>query len=226
MQFFTLNFTKMDINFHTIGTKSMWTNVVITIILWKSIHTKMTMGSNLCMEWIFFMEWTRRQVKIHLQHMFDNLLVPILLFPWFLSSNPILRLELVKEVHFPYYQPSLLDIWVEINHIWDLFDSQFKIRDYCIEQFKCLDLKLQEQECIKHENIEKKVIIQELTSRGRLPHAKRLPFTTTCQIANQRNWAWGIFLPPSKQRIHSTFWTRTTFVLPRHKDIWNFLISI
>jgi hypothetical protein len=106
---------------YSLTPKSMGTNVVITIILWRSIHAKKTMGGNLCMEWKFFVEWKRKQVKIHVQHLFDNLLAPTLLFPWFCYSNPILKLELVKEVGFPYYQPPLQNIWIEIYHIWDFF---------------------------------------------------------------------------------------------------------
>jgi hypothetical protein len=134
----------------------MGTNVVIAIILWKTIHAKKTMGGNLCMEWKFFMEWKRIQVKIHVQHMFDNLLAPILLFPRFPSSDPIFSLELMKDVGFPHYQPPLLNIWTERDHIWDIFDSQSKIGDYFIEQFKCFNLKLQERECIKLEIFENK----------------------------------------------------------------------
>jgi hypothetical protein len=40
----------MDVDFHIFGTKNMGTNVVIAIILWKTIHAKKTMGGNLCME--------------------------------------------------------------------------------------------------------------------------------------------------------------------------------
>jgi hypothetical protein len=131
----------------------MGTDVVIAIILWKTIHAMKTMGDNLCMKWKFFMEWKRRQVKIHVQHMFDSLLAPRLFFPRFPSSDSILRLELMKDVGLPYYQPPLLNIWIKRDHIWDLFDSQSKVEDYFIEQLKCFNLKLQEWECIKHENI-------------------------------------------------------------------------
>ncbi len=38
----------MDIYFLTLGAKSKGTNVVITIILWRTTHTQKTMGGNLC----------------------------------------------------------------------------------------------------------------------------------------------------------------------------------
>ncbi len=38
----------MDIYFLTLGAKNKGTNLVITIILWRTIHTQKTMGGNLC----------------------------------------------------------------------------------------------------------------------------------------------------------------------------------
>jgi hypothetical protein len=113
------------------------------------------------------MEWKRREVLIHVQHLLDNLLAFKLLLLGFASLDPILKLELSEEASLPYCQPQLLDIWPKNDHIHDLSDNPTKIRDCYIEQFKCFNLKLQEQERIKKEIFEKEIIIQKLTTRSR-----------------------------------------------------------
>lgn len=113
------------------------------------------------------MEWKRREVLIHVQHLLDNLLAFKLPLLGFASLDPILKLELLEEESPPYCQPQLLDIWPKNDHIHDLSDNPTKIRDCYIEQLKCFNFKLQEQEHIKKEIFEKEIIIQKLTTRCR-----------------------------------------------------------
>jgi hypothetical protein len=124
------------------------------------------MGHNLCMEWCFLMEWKRREVLIHVQHLLDKLLAFKLLLLG-LHLYPILKLELSEEASLPYCQLQLLDIWPKNDHIHDLSDNPTKIRDCYIEQLKCFNFKLQEQERIKKKIFEKEIIIQKLTTRSR-----------------------------------------------------------
>ncbi len=164
---------KMHINFHIVSTKSKGTNVVITIILWKTTHTQKTMGGNYASNEVSW--WNGKGDK--LKYMYNTHLTASLLldscsqdlFLWI----PFLSLDF-WEKQVSQLPTSIAEyIWPENNHIQDLFDIQTKIEDYCIEQLKCLNLKLHEQECIKKENLEKKIIFQELMSRSRLLDAKR-----------------------------------------------------
>jgi hypothetical protein len=163
---------------------------------------------------ILRMEWGCI-IKIHVQNPFDNLLALELLLPIFAYSNAILKFELPKKTSLPYCQPSLLYIWRERDHVWDLFHNQRKIEKCYITKFEHLNLKLEKQKHNKKEHfwrkMKKKCFIYNI-----IHDAKGLPCVTICQIGSQETWAWGIFWPPLRQQIHSTSWTKTTSTQWKH----------
>jgi len=105
---------------------------------------------------ILRMEWGCI-IKIHVQNPFDNLLALELLLPIFAYSNAILKFELPKKTSLPYCQPSLLYIWRERDHVWDLFHNQRKIEKCYITKFEHLNLKLEKQKHNKKEHFWRKM---------------------------------------------------------------------